>query len=97
MLGSSSHVSGSSSSSRSHESLAKTPNRARSGKVSQWCGCGMRPVLRWSGTESNPERPFFGCPNYNLGRGGVASLCGHILKKKNAYLEKIMNSMDQNF
>ncbi|QHO57315.1 Zinc finger GRF-type protein [Arachis hypogaea] len=24
-----------------------------------------RPVLRWSGTDSNPERPFLGCPNYN--------------------------------
>ncbi|RYR47021.1 hypothetical protein Ahy_A07g032923 [Arachis hypogaea] len=33
---------------------------------SQTCGCGTRPVLRWSGTDSNPERPFFGCPNYNV-------------------------------
>ncbi|QHN97927.1 Zinc finger GRF-type protein [Arachis hypogaea] len=22
-------------------------------------------VLRWSGTDSNPGRPFLGCPNYN--------------------------------
>ncbi|QHO08241.1 Zinc finger GRF-type protein [Arachis hypogaea] len=53
--------------SHSHGSLGKNLNRARSGKV-HWCGCGMRPVLRWSGIETNPERPFFGCPNYNTSR-----------------------------
>ncbi|MED6201465.1 hypothetical protein PIB30_095347, partial [Stylosanthes scabra] len=25
----------------------------------------MRPILRWSGMKLNPERPFYGCPNYN--------------------------------
>ncbi|MED6149000.1 hypothetical protein PIB30_058266 [Stylosanthes scabra] len=97
MLGSSSHVYGSLSRSHSHGSLVRTPNRARSGKVPYWCGCGMRPVLRWSGTEANTERPFFGCPNYNFGRGGVASLCGRIVKKKNACLEKMRNGMDKSF
>ncbi|MED6110942.1 hypothetical protein PIB30_047696 [Stylosanthes scabra] len=66
ILGSNSVVSGNSSRSRSHGSLARSPNQARSGKVRHWCGCGMRPVLRWSGTEANPDRPFFGCPNYNI-------------------------------
>ncbi|MED6190047.1 hypothetical protein PIB30_101911 [Stylosanthes scabra] len=65
MLGSSSVVSRSSSRSRSHGSLARSQNRARYGKAPHWCGCDMRPVLRWSGTEANPDRPFLGCPNYN--------------------------------
>ncbi|QHO39010.1 Zinc finger GRF-type protein [Arachis hypogaea] len=39
--------------------------RARRSAVPEWCGCGCRPVLRWSGTESHPNKPFFGCPNYN--------------------------------
>ncbi|QHN75982.1 Zinc finger GRF-type protein [Arachis hypogaea] len=33
--------------------------------VPEWCGCGCRPILQWSGTESHPNKPFFGCPNYN--------------------------------
>ncbi|MED6220313.1 hypothetical protein PIB30_043671 [Stylosanthes scabra] len=57
--------SNSSCSRRSHGSFARSPNRSRSGNVPQWYGCGMRPVLRWSGTDANPDRPFFGCPNYN--------------------------------
>ncbi|QHN97657.1 Zinc finger GRF-type protein [Arachis hypogaea] len=65
MMRSTSQCSGSCNRSHSHGSLDRNPNRARSGKVPHWCGCGMRPVLRWSGTEVNPERPFFGCPNYN--------------------------------
>ncbi|QHO45095.1 Zinc finger GRF-type protein [Arachis hypogaea] len=65
MMRSTSQGSGSCNRSHSHGSLERNPNRARSGKVPHWCGCGMRPVLRWSGTEANPERPFFGCPNYN--------------------------------
>ncbi|MED6142233.1 hypothetical protein PIB30_111678, partial [Stylosanthes scabra] len=65
MLGSSSVASGSHSRSRPHGSFANSQDRARSGKVPHWCGCGKRPVLRWSGTDANPKRPFFGCPNYN--------------------------------
>ncbi|MED6189167.1 hypothetical protein PIB30_093199 [Stylosanthes scabra] len=57
--------SGCSSWSRSQSSRARTPSRGRGGKVPPWCGCGLRPVLRWSGTELNPDRPFYGCPNYN--------------------------------
>ncbi|RYR55859.1 hypothetical protein Ahy_A05g021713 [Arachis hypogaea] len=30
------------------------------------CGYGSQPVLKWSGTEANPGRPFYGCPNYNV-------------------------------
>ncbi|RYQ83436.1 hypothetical protein Ahy_B10g102122 [Arachis hypogaea] len=40
--------------------------RARRSAVPEWCGCGCRPVLRWLGTESHPNKPFFGCPNYNV-------------------------------
>ncbi|QHO24464.1 Zinc finger GRF-type protein [Arachis hypogaea] len=65
MIGSSSQGSGSSSRSRSHGMRARPTNRIRAGKLPQWCGCGMHPVLRWSGTNANPERPFLGCPNYN--------------------------------
>ncbi|RYR62533.1 hypothetical protein Ahy_A04g020191 isoform A [Arachis hypogaea] len=71
MLGSSSQGSGSSSRARSHGGWVKNAHRDRGdrgdrgGKVPHWCGCGLRPILRWSGTDSNPERPFFGCSNYN--------------------------------
>ncbi|RYR76971.1 hypothetical protein Ahy_A01g001464 [Arachis hypogaea] len=43
----------------------RTQSRSRKFGVPEWCGCGCRPVLRWSGTDSNPNKPFFGCPNYN--------------------------------
>ncbi|QHN95979.1 Zinc finger GRF-type protein [Arachis hypogaea] len=39
--------------------------RSRRSVVPEWCGCGCRPVLRWSGKESHPNKPFFGCSNYN--------------------------------
>ncbi|QHO25158.1 Zinc finger GRF-type protein [Arachis hypogaea] len=42
--------------------------RSRRSAVPEWCGCGCRPVLRWSGTESHPNKSFFGCPNYNTSR-----------------------------
>ncbi|MED6181250.1 hypothetical protein PIB30_017640 [Stylosanthes scabra] len=71
MLGNSSVTSGSHSRSRPHGSFANSQDRARSRKVPHWCGCGKRPVLRWSGTEANPERPLFGCPNYNVWFSGV--------------------------
>ncbi|RYQ85522.1 hypothetical protein Ahy_B10g105091 [Arachis hypogaea] len=59
MIGSSSQGSGSSSRSRSHGTWARTTNRIRAGKVPQWRGCEMRPILRWSGTDANSERSFF--------------------------------------
>ncbi|RYR50102.1 hypothetical protein Ahy_A07g036676 [Arachis hypogaea] len=65
MIGSSSQGSRSSSRSRSHGTWVRTTNRFRAGKLPQWCGCGMHPVLRWSDTYANPERHFFGYPNYN--------------------------------
>ncbi|RYR35113.1 hypothetical protein Ahy_A10g050258 [Arachis hypogaea] len=39
----------------------------------EWCTCGCRPVLRWSSTYSNPNKPFYGCPNYNT---SGKKLCG---------------------
>ncbi|MED6160331.1 hypothetical protein PIB30_050522 [Stylosanthes scabra] len=65
MQANTSQASGSSSRSRSHRSWARSPCRVKGGKIPQWCGCGMRPVLRWSGTDLNSDRPFYGCPNYN--------------------------------
>ncbi|RYQ84254.1 hypothetical protein Ahy_B10g103367 [Arachis hypogaea] len=47
-------------------SNTRSSNRSRASGVSQWCGCGCRPILRWSTTEANPNKPFFGCPNYNV-------------------------------
>ncbi|RYR11855.1 hypothetical protein Ahy_B04g069370 [Arachis hypogaea] len=49
----------------SSQDSVKNAHRDRSGKVPHWCGCGLRPILRWSGTDSNPERSFYGCSNYN--------------------------------
>ncbi|MED6135904.1 hypothetical protein PIB30_051058 [Stylosanthes scabra] len=57
--------SGCNSWSRSQSSWARTPSRGRASKVPQWCGCGLRPVLKWLGTVLNPDRPFYGCPKYN--------------------------------
>ncbi|MED6126433.1 hypothetical protein PIB30_078377 [Stylosanthes scabra] len=97
MLGSNSVVSGSCSRSRSHGSLARSPNRARYGKVPYWCGCGMCPVLRWSGTEANPDRLFFGCPNYNTaGKRWCGLFVWADVEEEKACLEKMRNGMDQN-
>ncbi|QHO02181.1 Zinc finger GRF-type protein [Arachis hypogaea] len=68
MLGSSSQGSGNSSRTRSHSGWVKNTHRDRGdrgGKVPHWCSCGLRPILWWTGTNSNPERPFYGCSNYN--------------------------------
>ncbi|MED6160203.1 hypothetical protein PIB30_049115 [Stylosanthes scabra] len=65
MQGNNSQGSGCSSRSRSHSSWVMTSSRGRGSKVPQWCGYGLRLVLRWSGTEQNPDRSFYGCPNYN--------------------------------
>ncbi|MED6151828.1 hypothetical protein PIB30_086112, partial [Stylosanthes scabra] len=50
---------GSSSRSRTQSAWARTSSRGGGSKLPQWCGCGLRPVLRWSGTELNPDRPFY--------------------------------------
>ncbi|RYR50074.1 hypothetical protein Ahy_A07g036630 [Arachis hypogaea] len=52
---------------RSFGSIMRRMNRNREARLPEWCACGSRPVLRWSGTDSNPGRPFLGCPNYNCG------------------------------
>nr|XP_025608107.1 uncharacterized protein LOC112701580 [Arachis hypogaea] len=44
----------------------RTWSRTRSSRVPERCGCGCWPVIRWSGTTTNPDKPFFGCPNYNI-------------------------------
>ncbi|QHO43302.1 Zinc finger GRF-type protein [Arachis hypogaea] len=56
---------GSSNNPRSFESIMRRMNRNKESRLPEWCGCGSRPVLRWSGTDSNPERPFLSFPNYN--------------------------------
>ncbi|QHO09398.1 Zinc finger GRF-type protein [Arachis hypogaea] len=64
-------ASGSQSSMRSNRRISRGTSRASS--IPEWCGCGCRPVLRWSTTETNPNKPFFGCPNYNV---SGKRLCG---------------------
>ncbi|RYR24246.1 hypothetical protein Ahy_B02g057738 [Arachis hypogaea] len=92
MIGSSSKSVGSFNNQRSNGGWRTT--RSREELFPEWCGCGRRPVLRWSRTDANPGRPFFGCPNYNvisdsfsisaesvcrvLARGGVGCLFGLI-------------------
>ncbi|RYR26855.1 hypothetical protein Ahy_B02g061165 [Arachis hypogaea] len=63
--GTGSHVAGSSNRSSSTKNWRGSTTRSRQGRVPDWCGCGCRPVLRWSRTEMHPNKPFFGCPNYN--------------------------------
>ncbi|RYR77854.1 hypothetical protein Ahy_A01g002513 [Arachis hypogaea] len=43
-------------------------NRNRELCFPEWCGYGSKPVLRWSGTDSNSGRLFLGCPNYNINK-----------------------------
>ncbi|RYR40503.1 hypothetical protein Ahy_A09g046260 [Arachis hypogaea] len=47
-------------------SNSRSSSRSRASGIPQWCGCGCRPVLCWSTTKANPNKPFFGCPNYNI-------------------------------
>ncbi|QHO20555.1 Zinc finger GRF-type protein [Arachis hypogaea] len=60
-----SNAAGSSNNTRSFGSIMTRIKRNRESHLLEWCGCGSRPVLRWLGTDSNPGRPFLGCPNYN--------------------------------
>ncbi|RYQ96734.1 hypothetical protein Ahy_B08g092596 [Arachis hypogaea] len=53
VMASASNVAGSSTNPRSFGSIMRRMNRNREA------------LLRWSGTNSNPGRPFLGCPNYN--------------------------------
>ncbi|RYQ94669.1 hypothetical protein Ahy_B08g089611 [Arachis hypogaea] len=64
-MASASNAAGSSNNPRSFGSIMRRMNRNREARLPEWGGCGSRPVLRWSGTDSNLGRPFLGCPNYN--------------------------------
>ncbi|RYR79405.1 hypothetical protein Ahy_A01g004219 [Arachis hypogaea] len=64
-MASASNAAGNSNNPRSFESIMRRMNRNREARLPEWCACGSRPVLRWSGTDSNPGRPFLGCLNYN--------------------------------
>ncbi|RYR64146.1 hypothetical protein Ahy_A03g010281 isoform A [Arachis hypogaea] len=66
MRGTGSHVAGSSNRSSSTENWTRSTMRSRHGRVWEWCGCGCRPMLRWSVTETHPNKSFFGCSNYNV-------------------------------
>ena len=66
MMGGGSTRVGSSISSPCSGHRTRTQSRSRRSGVPEWCGCGCQRVLRWSGTDSNPNKPFFGCPNYNV-------------------------------
>ncbi|XP_052117783.1 uncharacterized protein LOC127747678 [Arachis duranensis] len=56
--------------------MTRSRSRTRPSRVPERCGCGCRPVLRWSGTNTNPDKSFFGCPNYDT-RGKI--WCGFFL------------------
>ncbi|QHN88799.1 Zinc finger GRF-type protein [Arachis hypogaea] len=74
-MASASNAAGSSNNPRSFGSIMRRMNRNRDTRLPEWCACGSRLVLRWSMTDSNPRRPFVGCPNYNV-RGSVGCFCG---------------------
>ncbi|RYQ96211.1 hypothetical protein Ahy_B08g091855 [Arachis hypogaea] len=48
------------------KSCGKKTSRSNYERLLDRCGCGSRPVLKWSGTYANLWRPFFGYPNYNI-------------------------------
>ncbi|RYR36969.1 hypothetical protein Ahy_A09g041905 [Arachis hypogaea] len=66
MMGGGSTAGGSSVRSPSSWNQTRTQTKSRRSASPEWCGCGCRPVLRWSGTDLNPNKPFYGCPNYNV-------------------------------
>ncbi|RYR40510.1 hypothetical protein Ahy_A09g046266 [Arachis hypogaea] len=68
-----SHASRRSNRSSATENWRGNNVRSRRSVVLEWCDCGCRPILRWSGTESHPNKTFFRCPNYNTSGN---NLCG---------------------
>ncbi|QHO52903.1 Zinc finger GRF-type protein [Arachis hypogaea] len=64
-MASASNAVGSSNNPRSFGSIMRRMNRNRESRLPEWCDCGSRPMLWWSGMDSNQGRPFLGCPNYN--------------------------------
>ncbi|QHN78454.1 Zinc finger GRF-type protein [Arachis hypogaea] len=65
VMASTNNAAGSSNNPRSLESIMRRMNRNRDLRLPERCGCGSRLVLRWLATNSNPGRPFVGCPNFN--------------------------------
>ncbi|MED6220880.1 hypothetical protein PIB30_049007 [Stylosanthes scabra] len=99
MLGSSSVVSGSSSRSRSHGSLARSQIEQDLGRFLIGVVVVCVPFFVGLGRRQTQIDPSLAAPTIiQLGRGDVDSLCEQMLKKKkNACPEKMRNSMDQNF
>ncbi|QHO00991.1 Zinc finger GRF-type protein [Arachis hypogaea] len=64
-MASMSNTAGSSNNPRSFGSIMRRMNRNKDSRLPEWCECGLRPVLRWSTTDSNLGIPFVGCLNYN--------------------------------
>ncbi|RYR44078.1 hypothetical protein Ahy_A08g040453 [Arachis hypogaea] len=49
----------------STRSTTRTWSRTRPSWVLERCGYSCRPELRWSETNTNPDKLFSGCPDYN--------------------------------
>ncbi|QHO12695.1 Zinc finger GRF-type protein [Arachis hypogaea] len=62
---SNSHAFGRSNRSTATGNWKRNNVRSRYSIVPEWSGCGCRPILRWSGTKTHPNKPFFRYPNYN--------------------------------
>ncbi|RYQ96576.1 hypothetical protein Ahy_B08g092375 [Arachis hypogaea] len=65
MMGGGSTAGGSSVHSPSSWNRTRTPSKSIRLGLPKWCSCGYWPILRWSGTDSNPNKPFYDSPNYN--------------------------------
>ncbi|RYR32190.1 hypothetical protein Ahy_A10g046791 [Arachis hypogaea] len=69
MMGGDNTAGGSSIRSPSSWNQTRTPSKSIRSRLLEWCGYGCWPVLRWSGINSNPNKPFYDCPNYNIDTG----------------------------
>ncbi|RYR72988.1 hypothetical protein Ahy_A02g007246 isoform B [Arachis hypogaea] len=63
----------------------RTTSKSRGLRVPGHCGCSCRPVVRWSETNTNPDNPFFGCPNYNT---WGKTWCGFFVWTNDAEIEE---------
>ncbi|RYR55350.1 hypothetical protein Ahy_A06g030586 [Arachis hypogaea] len=64
--------------------ITRTPNRSRRSGLLEWCSYDCRPIFKWSGVDSNPNKQFYSCPNYNTsGKRWCELLCEQILKMMN--------------
>ncbi|RYR07089.1 hypothetical protein Ahy_B05g074408 [Arachis hypogaea] len=64
-MGGGSTAGGSSVRSPSSWNRSRTQTKSSRSVLPEWCGYGCRLVLKWSGTDSNPNKSFYGFPNYN--------------------------------